>query len=60
MNTLMTYERDPKRLQENFIGLVPVLKKITGKSTSSIKRVLSLLRLPEEIQGTIKSRKIGK
>lgn len=60
MNSLMTYERDPKRLQSNFTGIVPVLKKISGKSTSSIKRCLSLLRLPEEIQANIKSGTIGK
>jgi ParB family chromosome partitioning protein len=59
INTIMNYSRDPERVKNEFTAQLAVIIKYSGKSITFIRRILSLLRLPEEIQQAIREEKIG-
>ncbi len=59
INTIMNYARDPERVKSEFTAQLAVIGKYSGKSITSIRNMLSLLRLPGEIQQAIREEKIG-
>ena len=59
INTIMNYSRDPERVKSEFTAQLAVIVKYSGKSITFIRRILSLLRLPGEIQQAIREGKIG-
>jgi len=59
INTIMNYARDPERVKSEFTAQLAVIVKCSGKSITFIRRILSLLRLPGEIQQAIREGKIG-
>ena len=54
INTLLTYDRDPGRVKNEFAETVSAIIKSFGKTTRSIENWLSLLKLPAEIQSALK------
>jgi ParB-like chromosome segregation protein Spo0J len=58
-SALITAERDPSRLDGDFAGTVTAIQNISGKSISSIRRSLSLLNLPEDMQDAVKRDRIN-
>lgn len=50
INQLITYERSPERVKNEFAVTVTAIQKISGKSTPSVRRLLLLLKLPERIK----------
>ena len=59
LSVLQTYDRDLKRLPEAVAVTVTAIVNTSGKSCSSLKRVFSLLRLPEEIGQALRTGQIG-
>lgn len=59
INTLITFERDPGRVKSEVAGTVPAIQKISGKSITSIRKLLSLLKLPENIKKALLDGKIN-
>jgi ParB-like chromosome segregation protein Spo0J len=59
LNVLLTYDRGPERLPEAVAFTVNAIVNTSGKSISSLRRVFSLLRLPEEIRQALRTGKIG-
>ena len=59
MNALITMDRDPARLDQEAAATVAAIQKISGKSSTSMKRCFSLLKLPEEIQNALREGAIG-
>ena len=59
LNVLQTYDRDPERLPEAVAVTVTAIANTSGKSISSLKRVFSLLRLPDEIRQALRTGQIG-
>jgi hypothetical protein len=59
INTIMHYSRDPERVKSEFTAQLAVIGKYSGKSITFIRNMLSLLRLPEEIQQAIREGKTG-
>jgi len=47
---LITYQRDPERIDDKFAGTVHAIEKATSKSASTILRWIRLLKLPEKVQ----------
>jgi len=54
-SVLMTYEIDPGRVESNVAETVSAIVKIIGVTPRSIRNILSLLRLAEDIQETIRT-----
>ena len=54
INTLLTYDRDPGRVKNEFAETVSAIIKSFGKTTRSIENWLSLLKLPAVIQSALK------
>jgi ParB-like chromosome segregation protein Spo0J len=54
IDTLINLERDPNRVKEEIAVTVTAIRKTSGKSFSSLKRLCSLLRLPKEIQNALR------
>ena len=59
MNVLVTMDRDPSRVDPEIAVTVTAIRNISGKSSSSLRRSFSLLRLPEEIQNALREGLIG-
>jgi len=59
LNVLQTYERDRERLPEALAVTVTAIVNTSGISISSLKRVFSLLRLPEEVRQALRTGQIG-
>ena len=59
LNVLQTYDRDPERVLEALAGTVAAIVNISGKSVRSLKRIFSLLRLPEAIRQALRTGQIG-
>jgi ParB family chromosome partitioning protein len=59
INLIITYERDPGRVEKGFAETVSAILKITGKTIRSMQNLLSLLTLPQSFQAAIKEGKIG-
>ena len=59
INTIMNYARDPKRVKSKFTAQLAIIGKYSGKSTTFTRNMLSLLRLPGEIQQAIREGKTG-
>jgi ParB family chromosome partitioning protein len=59
INTIMNYARDPERVKSEFTAKFAVIGEYSGKSITSIRNMLFLLRLPGEIQQAIREGKIG-
>jgi len=63
INDIQNYERDPERLINRITGELPVIKEIiiiSGKSASYIKRLESILRLPDDVLKAVGEKKLGK
>ena len=54
IDLLITYERDPERLDRTFAEMISAIGSYTGKSYRSISNGLTLLRLSEQIQADLK------
>ena len=59
MNDLILYDREDQRVPGDIVATVATISKIAGIKARSIQNVLSLLRLPPEIQGSVKKGEIG-
>ena len=59
MSNIVTYERDPARVDKAFAANFAAITKITGKSPRSMSYLFSLLQLPEEIQAALVDGRIG-
>ncbi len=59
INLFILYERSPERLPEEFVGSLPTIAKFTGKSLTSLKRLLMFLRLPEALREALRTGLIG-
>jgi ParB family chromosome partitioning protein len=53
INILVTFSHDPLRLENDAAATVAAMTKITGKSITSLRNLLSTLRLPEEVQNAL-------
>jgi hypothetical protein len=53
-NTMILVEREPDRVKKEIVDTVSTIVKISGKSLSSLKRLCSLLKLPDEIQNVLR------
>ena len=54
-STLVTYDRDPERVENEFAATVAAIMNYVGMKTRSIENILSLLRLPTEIGDAVKT-----
>jgi len=59
LNVLQTYDRDRNRLPEDVAATVAVIAKISGKSTTSLKRLFAFLKLPDQIKEALRTGQIG-
>jgi ParB-like chromosome segregation protein Spo0J len=59
MNDLILYDREDQRVPGEIVATVATISKIAGIKARSIQNVLSLLRLPPEIQDSVKKGEIG-
>jgi ParB-like chromosome segregation protein Spo0J len=59
MNDLILYDREDQRVPGDIVATVATISKIAGIKARSIQNVLSLLRLPPEIQDSVKKGAIG-
>lgn len=55
IDLLITFERDPARLDNTFAEIISAIVNYTGKSCRSISNGLTLLRLSERIQNDLKT-----
>jgi ParB family chromosome partitioning protein len=53
-NILLLCQREPQRVSQEVVATVATIADITGKSISSIRNRLTLLRLPAELQMSLK------
>ncbi len=58
LNNLMLFARSPERLKNEFVDTVSAIQNISGKSMRSVQRLLSLLRLPNEVKKGLSEGKI--
>jgi ParB family chromosome partitioning protein len=58
MSTLVSYKRRPEDLPEGVAPTVGAIIEISGKSISTLFNVISLLKLPDEIQAAIREGKL--
>jgi ParB family chromosome partitioning protein len=59
INAMILLEMGPDRVKTEVVFTVNTICKISGKSLSSLKRICSLLKLPEEIQNALREGLIG-
>jgi len=59
ISLIITFERDPGRVDKTFAENVSAIARITGKTTRSLQNLLSLLTLPRPFQQAVKEGKIG-
>jgi len=57
---LITYERDPQRPERDVAGNLPALCRISGKSTTYLRRLECILTLPENAIEAVKNGKPNK
>jgi len=57
-NILVTYQRDKERVSPEIASTVDAISDISGKSISSLRNRLTLLRLPEEVQASLRTGEI--
>jgi ParB family chromosome partitioning protein len=55
INHLILFERDRLRLEKDIVVTVTTMEKITGKSSVSMRRLESILRLPAEVQNALET-----
>ena len=60
ISLIISYERDPERVKNEFAVSLTAIVNITGKSYSSVRNLLSLLTLPNPFQTAVKEGKIGR
>ena len=60
ISLIMTLDRDPSRVENEFAASLAAISNITGKSNRSMRYLLSLLTLPTPFQTAIKEGKIGR
>jgi len=56
---LISSQRDGSRVTDAFATTVVALEKISGKSVSTIRNLVSILKLPAEIQDAVRRRRLG-
>ena len=54
-STLVTYDRDPERVENEFAATVAAIMNYAGMKTRTIENILLLLRLPNEISDAVKT-----
>jgi ParB family transcriptional regulator, chromosome partitioning protein len=59
INTMISLEREPQRVEKEVADTVSAMVKISGKSLRSLERTCSLLKLPEEIKNALREGTIG-
>ncbi|MGV8058633.1 MAG: ParB/RepB/Spo0J family partition protein [Smithellaceae bacterium] len=60
ISLLITHERHPERREDEFAGTIPAIINLSGgKSVSTIKNRLCLLRLPDKIKEAIRNKTIS-
>lgn len=59
LNNLLLHERDSERVKNDFVDTVSTIQKISGKSMRSVRRLLSLLLLPEAVKNAFKEGKLN-
>jgi ParB family transcriptional regulator, chromosome partitioning protein len=59
LNLILLYQREPQRVEEASVAIIATIENISGKSTTSVRNYLSLLKLPEAIQTAVREGKIG-
>ncbi len=59
LNNIISYGIDPGRVDNAFASTVDAIAQSSGKSMTSIKNTLTLLKLPPEIQSAVKKGLIG-
>jgi hypothetical protein len=59
ISEMISLEREANRVKKEIVFTVNTICKISGKSSSSLKRTYSLLKLPEEIQNAVREGMIG-
>ena len=57
-NVLVLYQRDPKRVVPEIVATVDTIVNISGKSASSLRNGVTLLRLPGEVQASLRAGEI--
>lgn len=58
-NDLYTYTTRPEKLKRESALIINALEKIAGKSISYIRKLVQLLRLPEEAMNAVRSENLG-
>jgi hypothetical protein len=58
-NDLFTYTTRPEKLKRDVALIINALEKISGKSISYIRKLVTLLRLPEEAISAVRSEALG-
>jgi hypothetical protein len=59
INTIITFARDQNRVENEFAATVAVNRQSNRISYTSVRNMLSLLKIPEEIQAAFKTGQIG-
>jgi ParB-like chromosome segregation protein Spo0J len=59
ISLIITYERDPARVETDFAANFAAVTRLTGKSSRSTTYLLSLLKLPPDIRDAVKDGTIG-
>jgi len=54
LNLFVLYKVDVKRVKSEYVSTLDTLVKVSGKSATSINRMLSLLKLPPEVQSSLR------
>ncbi len=54
LNLFILYKVDVKRVKNEYVPTLGTLVKVSGKSVTSINRMLSLLKLPPEVQSSVR------
>jgi ParB family chromosome partitioning protein len=54
LNLFVLYKVDIKRVKSEYVSTLDTLLKVSGKSATSINRMLSLLKLPPEVQSSVR------
>jgi ParB/RepB/Spo0J family partition protein len=54
MNNLISFNRDPERVEAGFAATVAAISKYVGTKTRTLENLLSLLKLPAEIGDAVK------
>jgi hypothetical protein len=55
INLFILAERSPERVPSEFVGTLPTIVKLSGKSLTSLKRLLTFKKLPDALQEALRS-----